>query len=275
MSDPIPNSAHAIIIGAMKCGTSSLFAYLKQHPEICPSITKEPEFFSERQSHGKRARQYSDLWNFDAAVHKYALEGSTGYSKYPSEPNVAENIFNYGIKPKFIYLVRNPYDRIVSHYNFMRQKGHPPHDMVTDHLVNVSNYFLQLERYRRLFPRDDILVLDFDELRQTPAVALARVYGFLGISMAHFPPEYPALNQTQTESRLRRTIQHLALDRMLDFAPAALSRRWQGLLNSIGHTEKRRLTDQERALIHDRLKDSMKQFRDVYGFDVGRWGFEV
>jgi len=73
--------AYDIIIGAMKCGTSSLYSYLLDHPQICPPIVKEPEFFSENQAHGVQVDNYSDLWSFDDTVHKYALEASTGYTK--------------------------------------------------------------------------------------------------------------------------------------------------------------------------------------------------
>ena len=115
MVTKIPKDAYAIIIGSMKCGTSSLYSYLAQHPEICPAASKEPEFFSENQGHGVKVEKYEDLWNFGMSVHRYALEASTGYTKYPMEPNVAKNIRDYGIKPKFIYVIRNPFDRIQSH----------------------------------------------------------------------------------------------------------------------------------------------------------------
>ena len=100
----IPKDAYVIIIGAMKCGTSSLYDHLQKHPEICPAIAKEPEFFSENQSQKILAESYNELWSFDGSVHKYALEASTGYTKYPSEPKVPKNIFDYGINPKFIYI---------------------------------------------------------------------------------------------------------------------------------------------------------------------------
>src|ERR1700757_1899826 len=46
----MPCDAYVIIIGAMNCGTSSLYTYLAEHPEICPCITKEPEFFQNIRS---------------------------------------------------------------------------------------------------------------------------------------------------------------------------------------------------------------------------------
>src|SRR3954469_11077337 len=90
----IPSDGHAIIIGAMKGGTSSFYNYLIQHPQICGARAKEPEFFSEHQLHKVRCDRYSDLWDFDAEKHRIALEASTGYTKYPLEPNVPRNIFD-------------------------------------------------------------------------------------------------------------------------------------------------------------------------------------
>ena len=93
MPNKIPKDAHAMIIGAMKCGTGSLYSYLSGHPQICPAITKEPEFFSENQGHGVEIENYKDLFFYDDSIHKYTLDGSTGYTKYPSEPNVPKNIY--------------------------------------------------------------------------------------------------------------------------------------------------------------------------------------
>ncbi len=77
MPNAIPRDAYAMIIGAMKCGTTSLYDYLQGHPEICSAITKEPEFFSENQDHGVQVKNYSDLFSFDNSIHKYTLEAST------------------------------------------------------------------------------------------------------------------------------------------------------------------------------------------------------
>jgi len=114
----IPDDAYVMIIGAMKCGTTTLYWHLSQHPNICPCITKEPEYFSERQRHKISVEQYSDLWEFKSDQHKYVLEASTGYTKYPYESNVTKNIKKFGISPIFIYIVRNPFERIESQYNF-------------------------------------------------------------------------------------------------------------------------------------------------------------
>ncbi|MDP6909848.1 MAG: hypothetical protein QF371_10095, partial [Flavobacteriales bacterium] len=68
-----------IIIGAMKCGTSSLYAYLVKHPAICGCKVKEPDYFS-----SDTEAAYLDLFPELNEGHKYVLDASTSYTKYPA-----------------------------------------------------------------------------------------------------------------------------------------------------------------------------------------------
>jgi len=234
MPTTIPNDAYAMIIGAMKCGTTSLYNYLQGHPDICPAVVKEPEFFSKNQGHGVCVKNYCDLFSFNNSIHKVALEASTGYAKYPADPNVAKTIFDYGINPKFIYIIRNPFDRIVSHFSFMQEAEPALFNIVNNHTINLSNYFLQLEQYRQFFPIENMLILDFDSLKHNPQQTLKQVYEFLNISADYFPNTYSIENVTYA---------------------------------------KRLLTEQEKAAVYERLKDSMTNLHLVYGVDVSKWGF--
>lgn len=112
-----PRDAHVIVIGAMKCGTTTLFAHLARHPEIAGSRVKEPEFFSEHQGHGVDVDRYEELWDFDPATHRYCVEASTGYMKYPVEMSVPDRLLEAGIEPRFLYVVRDPIDRMESQFN--------------------------------------------------------------------------------------------------------------------------------------------------------------
>ena len=111
---------HLLLIGAQKCGTSSLFHLLVTHPDILPSTKKEPEFFSRSQGHRKNdILEYTDLWpGRDKVPGAYLLEASTGYTKYPEEIGVAQRIFEADIDPHFIYVTRDPFKRIESHFNW-------------------------------------------------------------------------------------------------------------------------------------------------------------
>src|SRR5690606_22291180 len=157
-----------MIIGAMKAGTSSLFRLLQAHPSICPAQSKEPEFFSQRQGHAFRVQRYEDLFDVDHGVHRLCLEASTGYTKYPEEVGVPRRIKEYGLNPRFIYLVRNPVARIVSHLNYAHINNYA---WASDHLfglyaVTFSMYYTQLSEYLGSFPdRDQYFIADFDDLK--------------------------------------------------------------------------------------------------------------
>ncbi len=263
-----------MIIGAMKCGTSSLYSYLKGHPEICPARLKEPEFFSQHQAHGMQVNDYASLWSFDSTVHKYALEASTGYTKFPLESDVPAKIFNYGIQPKFIYLIRNPFDRISSHYNFMKDQKSWHLDIVDTHLINISNYFLQLEQYRKYFPLENILIVDFDDLRSVPDIVLGRIYDFLGISRDYLPQEYTIKNATRTTPKWQKTLEKSKLGSIMRYVPKPLRVVGQRIVKSAFPSEKRKLTAEEKDFVFHRLKEDMAKLHHIYGVDVQKWGFD-
>ncbi|MDK1288233.1 sulfotransferase family protein [Pseudoalteromonas umbrosa] len=273
MSKLIPKDAHAMIIGAMKCGTSSLFNYLSSHPEICPSITKEPEFFSDMQSHGVNVTSYSELFNFDEAKHKYTLDGSTGYTKYPIEKDVPKKIFEYGISPKIIYIIRNPFERIQSHYSHMQRWSKWKPDILDKQLIDTCNYFLQLEQFKKYFSTSDILILDFDELKADPDSVLKKVYDFLDLSHDYFPNNYEIKNQTRPLSKADFIINKLESDKELLWIPKTLKHALTQTLQKLLPKKARKLTETEMKFLHNELKDSMLKLNDVYGFDVRKWGF--
>ena len=100
-----------LIIGSMKCGTTSLFNYLATHPEISASKVKEPEFFTKKSSWEKGFDFYTKLWDYDEENHKFALEASTNYSKISRITNAADRIYQIRseqkVNFKFIYIIRN------------------------------------------------------------------------------------------------------------------------------------------------------------------------
>lgn len=270
----IPGDAYLLIIGAMKSGTTSLYEYIAQHPEICECRVKEPEFFSRRQEHGTGVRSYEDLWDFDENQHKYALEASTGYTKYPAEIGVPKRMSKLGIDPLFIYIVRDPFDRIESHFNAARTNPSWDYSITDEHLVSVSNYHLQLSRFREHFPRERFLVLDFDALKTDPRRVLTEVYDFTGLSHDHYPEDFLRMNVTPSLSRLELIHRRSSfLQRIGNWLPKGFRRSVKSLVSSSGPLSRIRLSDEQRGVVKSKLEGSMRKFQEEYGIDVEKWGF--
>lgn len=265
---------NVIIIGAMKSGTSSLYSYLRQHPEICSCITKEPEFFS--RSLGKKQykiENYFDLFKIDPNTHKFTLEASTGYTKFPAESGVPKRIKEYGLNPKFIYILRNPIDRIKSHYNFMQEKNLSWKNRIdSPHLINTSNYYLQLQEYNKYFPIENILILDFEDLKNDPKKVCQDVFQFIGAS------EFNTLNTLQVRNvskpynrgklKLRQT-----LDPYRRFTPSFIKKPVKKVIDLLFIEKQKQLTKKQKEKIFSQLKPDMDKLKKTYNFDVSKWGF--
>jgi hypothetical protein len=261
----------AIIIGAMKCGTSSLYDYLVEHPAIAPCLTKEPEWFSRHQSHRQDVPDYGDLWpDWDPARHRWALEASTGYTKFPREEGIPERMHAYGLRPKLLYLVRDPFARIESHFQHIR---HLPfeRDLLDDHVLDTTDYALQLDRFASVFPREDILVLDFDDLAKRPADTVARACAHLGLVPPPPRGEYAAANKTLYTRKLRARFAAGRLGFLAPAIPGRLFHLADRALARLRPEPKRRLTEGERDRIRARLAPGIRRLAAEWGVATEKW----
>jgi len=107
------NLPNLIIIGAMKCATTSLHYYLNLHPQISMSEEKELDFFIHKNNWHKGIEWYKTNFTGNASVYG---ESSPNYTKYPFFNGVPERMHAVVPDAKLIYVVRDPIERIISHY---------------------------------------------------------------------------------------------------------------------------------------------------------------
>jgi hypothetical protein len=182
------------IIGAPKAGTTSLHNYLAEHPEIHMSAVKEPRFFAGPENGlpyppDRVANQasYEQLFESDLAVRG---ESSTDYTIHPRRSGVPERIKSYVPDAKFIYLVRDPVERALSHYRMivalmgeqrsLREVLGNLDDLYSPY-ISAGLYATQLELYLRHFPKDRVLVVDHSDLLATRQATLSRIFEFLEV----------------------------------------------------------------------------------------------
>lgn len=179
-----PSLPDFVIIGAMKSATSSLYMQLVEQPGIFMCTPKEPNFFSDDDQYSKGMAWYSNL--FASAPQGSLLgEASTHYTKLPTHPKAVERLKQYLPNARFVYVMRHPVDRLVSHYMHEWSTGvyHCDIDEAINkypELIAYGRYAMQLEPYFKVFGRDAILPVFFDHLVREPQAELERVCRFIG-----------------------------------------------------------------------------------------------
>ena len=158
----------AFIIGAMKSGTTSLFEILSQHPQVCPSKTKEPDYFIKNGDESSQ-EDYLSLWDWQDSTHSIALESSVAYTKEPYITGVPERINEAKLgQYRFIYMLRNPLNRIESQvrHGIFAGWGKSLDAGIPEDAINFSSYAMQLDKYLEFFPIDNILLVTLEEFKR-------------------------------------------------------------------------------------------------------------
>jgi hypothetical protein len=225
-----------LIIGAMKCGTTTLFRDLDQHSEIFLPDEKEPDdLTSDRVLSESGKKNYAKLFS-GALESQRCGEASTASTKHPEIEGVARRAFTVlGPNLKLIYIVRDPLERSVSQFKFGARRGDYPADMkraleIEPGLVNTSRYLSQTEEWLKYFSPENLHVVIFEEYLKHRKRELDRLCEFLEVpeielpNLHHSNPTdssfaYPTLMRILVRSRLyRRTIKPIFSQQLRDTA---------------------------------------------------------
>lgn len=179
--DTLPNF---IIIGGLKCGTTSIHHYLGLHPEIHMSKPKELNFFAAEQNWDLGLDWYRG--RFDSRF-KVNGESSPHYTNRPRFNGVAERIHKHIPDAKLVYMVRDPIKRILSHWVHATGAGYetrefePTLNLPDTSYIHRSMYWMQLQPYLELFDRDRIEVITQEELGRHRDETMRKAFSFLGV----------------------------------------------------------------------------------------------
>ncbi|OYT33099.1 sulfotransferase [Archaeoglobales archaeon ex4484_92] len=185
-----------IICGTQKGGTSALYYFLKEHPEIYLSPKKEVHYFD--LNYQKGLKWYEK--HFKGASSKYKAIGEAS-PLYMYLEEVPERIHETLPDAKLIFILRNPVDRAYSHYWHEIRLGYewlPFEEAIKKEKERLAagtifdkqhcsyldrgKYIKQLKRYRKYFSKDQMLILISEELKNKPENVLKRVFEFLDVN---------------------------------------------------------------------------------------------
>lgn len=209
-----------VIIGGMRCGTTSLYANLICHPCIAPTLRKEMHFFDHNYRRGTRwyRAHFATIlyrWWYERLVSRRPLltiDASAGYLFDPHAPERAAAVLPHA---KLVALLRNPVDRAYSHYQASVRKKLEPlsfEEAVAAEPVRLAEelrqhlhdgdfptmnlrcfsylargvYVDQLKAWRAFFPSAQLLILRSEDFRADPSRTLDRVIDYLQLQRWDF-----------------------------------------------------------------------------------------
>lgn len=199
-----PPRPNLFIIGAMKSGTTSLHEYLGVHPDIFMSEPKEPGHFAKEMTYyPKDPDWYLGLFA-GAGDARIVGESSTHYTKLPVYPAVAERILEFSPDARFIYLMRDPIRRAISHYWHGVRKFEESRPILRairedPQYLAFSDYRMQLAPYFDLFGRERVFVETFEALVGDPRRVVRDVLRWLGVSPDFTPGTFTRENAMPEE----------------------------------------------------------------------------
>lgn len=188
-----------LVIGVQKAGTTALYEYLKQHPDVQLPDAKELHFFDD-ESRDWALPDYGDYHaRFGGSRRRPAVGEITPIYIY--WPNCLERIRAYNPQIRLVVVLRDPVERAWSHWRMERSRGVERHgfswciregrarllsaEPAGYHrefsYVERGMYGRQIERMLTIFPREQALIITSAELERNPTAAIQVVSGFLGI----------------------------------------------------------------------------------------------
>ncbi|UOY02378.1 sulfotransferase family protein [Blastococcus sp. PRF04-17] len=223
-----------IIVGAMKCGTTSLHRYLDLHPQTAMSHPKELNFFigpdvaADGTGWARGNWHRGTAWyaaHFDPSA-QVRGEASPGYTS-PDHPEVAGRMAALLPSARLVYAVRDPIDRAVSQYRHHRREGTERRPLAEALLDPASQYVSRGRYFERLAPflacgafADRITIVAQEELRQQRRSALRRLFADLRIDHGFWSPDMAARwNESRDEPpAIPDRVRHELAERLRDDA---------------------------------------------------------
>lgn len=283
---------NTIIIGAGRSGTTTLYRMMEQHHDVCFSEIKEVHYFSVPDLY-KRGESY---------LHSF-------YKKHRKEPVLAladtylmidhdgiKRLHEYNPEMKIIVILRNPVDRAWSSYNYSVNYGHhKAYGKFTDSIaiekciaeeVDIAKrnnlghfyaglYYLHLEKWLKVFRRDQLLILTTNELKTSQAEIAEKLFTFLEIPLVNNELEAANLQAVPRSKELESFLLNRdnKLRRVIRWLTPGFIKRWifgSGLVDKLHQKNRKeqaaeKLEDTEHEIAMEYFRKDLNLLKEEFG----------
>lgn len=293
-------SPNLFIVGAAKAGTTSLYHYLNQNPEIFFPKIKEPHFFFRELDISQFRSEFESSVNKNSGNHQKFIQDKKVYlelydavkeekflgdasASYLYSKTAAKEIYQYNPDSKIIIVLRNPIERAFSHYlmnlrmgfshnpfyeDFEEDRQKQPKGWGLSHLyLELGLYHKQVERYWNLFPKDQLKIILHEDLKDNTQMVLTSIDQFLKLDAFEYNIE-TKFNQAQLprSRRLNNFIQKTQLKKMI---PRRLIKVFKSFLFRSKGLPK--LLESDRNLINPHFVEDLKKLESMCSLNLKSW----
>ncbi len=287
------------IPGAAKSGTTSLHELLDTHPEISMSKEKEPVYWNNKLFNEFENLEISRYLNLFEQEVKIKGESTTSYMYYD---NFIKNVKdNFHKPPKFIFILRNPIDRYISHYNWLKGLGKEKRRI--DKIIEEERYldfkeyndypkqyyqfglyYKWISRFIENFGKENIKIVTLEKLISERLNILNSCYEFLGVSKMDsvnfiksnktnkviFPSMYHFLRKSSIGKMKYTSISKYFLPKKIRMKIKSLMKI--AIKNWISvESKKEILSDKQRKKLRDKYFEDVMSLKNKLNYDFSEW----
>jgi len=265
-------------IGGQRCGKNTIYTWLEEHPQICTTPKMELHYFTHKYSRGYEWYES----HFQPDSHTQIIGEMS--SSYLYDYETPERVYKYKPDMKIILSVRDPVKRLVSAFKHDIQTGCIPskaHYSIEEGIRNNPTYieyglyYTHLKRWLEIFPKENILVIDFHKMINHPVRFSTELFNFLGVDSSFIPS---SVNRTYNKSYIprhefplrfitfsRRILETLGLKQLVSVLKRAGVRNYIDALNDSKVLVE--LSDAETKTLEDVFRDSNKSLSALLNTD--------
>jgi hypothetical protein len=295
-----------LVIGAAKAGTTSVYYYLSEHPEIFMSPLKEVRFFGDGDKTVNNIDEYKALFK-TSGNYKMFGEASPQYLiRSSSAPSQIKKLIP---NAKLVVLLRDPADRAYAHYvyaNFslglknqfsyskswqigdysrlIRELPQPltrstlkKTEWTAHHFGLVSSFYADdLQNYLKVFSRENFKILLYDDLKADPIKTMADIYTFLDVDSSFVPNIETRHNVTYIPNTdyLDSLLKDSSIVKNLikGFIPKSFKERLVNFTRQVNYSKRYQpLNSEDRKILIDIFREDILQTQELLGRDLSHW----